>query len=104
MSIHAPKWLVRPQSARKTALLTGTSGPRFTRERFGSSFHENLSEWFKPTPPRIPGSGDLWKKDLSLRSSQAIALAIHTSGVILIFLVLQHLPGGVNSPPNGPEL
>jgi TonB family protein len=102
MSIYAPKWRVPLQSAPKVRLPAGTIGPQFARQRFGSSFHENLKEWFRPRPPRIPTSGDSWKKDSGFRPSQAIALAIHAGVLILILFPFRHLPDGIEQSVKKP--
>jgi periplasmic protein TonB len=93
MSIHVPRWRAPLDSASKFALPSGKTSPRFASQRFGSSFHENLREWFRPIPPRIPVSRESWKNDPAYRPSQAIALAVHAGVLILILFPLRHLPG-----------
>jgi protein TonB len=95
MSIHAPRWRAPLESTPKIVLPAGKTGPQFTTEQFGSSFQENLREWFRARQPRIPGRRESWNKDLAYRPSQAIALAIHAGVVILIFFPLRHLPRGI---------
>jgi len=94
MSIHVPRWRSSLESAPKISVPAGKTSPQFSSQRFGSGFQENLKEWFRPTPPRVPSSSDSWKKDPAFRPSQAVALAVHAGVVILIFFPVRHSPGG----------
>jgi len=94
MSIHVPRWRSSLESAPKISVPAGKTSPQFSSQRFGSGFQENLKEWFRPTPPRVPSSSDSWKKDPAFRPSQAVALAVHAGVVILIFFPVRHSPSG----------
>jgi protein TonB len=98
MSIHAPRWRPSPESASKTTLPAGNTSPQFASPRFGSSFHDNLREWFRPAPLRRRASADSSRKDPGRRASQVIALAVHAGVVILIFSPLGRLPSGAGRP------
>lgn len=98
MSIHAPRWRAPLKVASKIEFLPGKTSPRFSGQRFGSSFQENLREWFRPTPSRIPPDRNSWKKNPALRPSQAIALAVHAGVVILIFFPLRRSPAEPPQP------
>jgi periplasmic protein TonB len=104
MRIHVPRWRAPLESASKIALLAGNTNPQFANQRFGSGFQENLREWFRPGPPRVPASRESWKQDPAYRPSQAIALAVHAGLVILIFFPLRHSPGGTKHTASKPNV
>jgi TonB family protein len=104
MRILAPKRRTRLGLAPKVELSPGITCPQFANPRFGSSFYENLKEWFIRTPPRVPDRGDSWKKDPALRPSQAIALAIHVGVAILIFFPWRQLSDGIEHPAVKPQV
>jgi protein TonB len=105
MSIHAPRWSARSDSPSKVTLLEGQTAPQFQYSRFGSTFAENLLEWFKPAPRRIPGakvsplevswheaSQVFWR-------SQALAMALYICALLLLLIPLGHRNTGVTHPP-----
>jgi len=98
MSIHAPRWRPPLESASKIALPAGNASPQFARPRFGSSFPDNLREWFRPALPLRRGSADSSRKDPARRASQVIAFALHAGVAILIFSPFGRLPGGTERP------
>jgi protein TonB len=105
MSVHAPRWRAPLGSFPKIALPPGRTAPQFETQRFGSSFKENLKEWFRFAPIRMHGGKmspslaaaqsaafrEIWRKDSARGPSQAIAFAVHFAAIILILFPLHRL-------------
>jgi protein TonB len=113
MSVHAPRWRAPLGSSAKIALPPGKTARQFETQRFGSSFKENLKEWFRFAPFRMHGAKvsplhaaaplavfrDIWKKDSARGPSQAIAFAIHIGAIVLILFPLHRLSKVTQPPP-----
>jgi len=103
MRIHVPRWMVSSDPTPRVGLRPGNFAPRFQPAKFGSSFADNLIEWFKPSPRRTQSGppstlaiswratpGALWR-------SQAMSLSLYIATVVLILFPFRH------SAQNEPE-
>jgi protein TonB len=114
MSVHAPRWRAPLGSSSKITLPPGKNAPQFETQRFGSSFKENLKEWFRFAPIRMRGGkmsraqaaarpaafNETWKNDTAFRPSQAIAFAVHLGAIVLILFPLHRLSKVTQPPPS----
>jgi protein TonB len=113
MSVHVPRWRAPQGSSPKITLPPGKTAPQFETQRFGSSFKENLKEWFRFAPFRTRGGKvsplqnaaplavfrEIWKKNSGLGPSQAIAFAVHLGAIVLILFPLHRLTIVTQPPP-----
>jgi periplasmic protein TonB len=113
MSVHVPRWRTPLGASSKISFPPGTTVPRFETLHFGGGFRENLKEWFRFAPVRMPGTkmsptgaaaqlaafNETCKKNPAFGPSQAIALAVHAGVVLLILSPLRHLPK-MTQPPS----
>jgi protein TonB len=114
MRVHAPRWRAPLESSPKITIPPGKTTPLFEIQRFGSSFKENLKEWFRFAPFRMHGAKvsplqtaaplavfrEIWKKDSARGPSQAIAFAAHLGAIVLILFPLHRMSKVTQPPPS----
>jgi periplasmic protein TonB len=92
MRIHVPRWTVPSGPTPRVGIRPENFAPQFQTAEFGSSFADNLIEWFKPSPRRSqsapPSTVTInWRAmPTAFWRSQAMSVSLYIVAAVLMIL------------------